>query len=823
MENPNIHRLLAALKGVKEHKDFWTAQCPSHEDNQNSLSVTPTNDGKILLKCHTGCAARDVVYATGMIWNDMFPEKKREVAKKITATYDYLDSERILTYQVCRMEWEEGGKTKKTFVQRRPDGKDGFTWKTKGLKKILYRLPELLDAPKDKPVFVVEGEKQVDYLRSLGLIATCNTGGAGSWLKAYGKLLTDRDVIVIPDCDPPNPTTGKITGAVHAVAVADSCLTHANTVHVLQLPNCGEKWGLDDWLEAGNTMEELGKLLQSCPQYPEGEIVTQIKPDADEEMEDPLKRYREMLESIGITYCAQTDDGRVEIFSTERRKFSFLPFKVMYPDLIKAAGLIVIRKVKEHAEDAGDISMAEMKVAIAAVSSATEAIEDKRGQGCWNVDESRIAIVNSGELGILNGRPKLNRVLNPMLDDKAYAIGSSSPWIDFDLLEADLESKPSEIHQKELDHLVKLIGQFDFGDPQYRHPELIAGLFLASVVQTCWPLRPQVFLIGRSYSGKTTLLMMMDKLLGNAGRRFSQPSAAGLRAFIKQTAKVVMLDEVEKSRHRKEIFEMIRASARGDSVIRSSANQSIREYSINNIFWCAAIEPGIIEEADKTRFLTIEMKRSGTIPEFPADEKLNELGRCLSRLAICSFREALRLIEVLKEEPFSESHGRLNECYAVPAAAYAAARGLSDADAVLMFHAFMKTVELDEDIENDHKALLQDIFDGEIRNGAEVLHVGSKLQHPDGFSDATLAINGICKDMEFYYFSRGLLRKSVLRDERWRGVRIDLLLMRLEGAERKQKRFGASVRQAVAIPIESVNEVLEQKYDNTSFNPFAQL
>ena len=824
MENPNLHSFLSRLRSLEKHKDYWTACCPVHDDKHNSLSITPTDDGKILVNCHVGCKSQDIVYATGHTWSQMFPErvKQKESAKRMTETYDYFDEERVLAYQVCRMEWEEKGELKKTFLQRRPDGNGGFTWKTKGLKKILYRLPELLETPKDKPIFIVEGEKQVNYLCSLGLHATTNTNGAGGWLKSYGKLMTDRDVVVVPDADIPSPTTGKITGALHAVAVADSCLEYANTVHVLQLPNCSPKWGLDDWLQGGHTLEEMGKLLADCPQYPEGEIITEIKPDEEQDMEDPLKRFREIIEKIGITYCAHLDDGRTEVFATETRRFTVLPQRIRYEDLIAACGLIVIRQVSSSPEDNGDVSMNLMREAIAAVSSATPSIEDKRGQGCWPVDEGRIAIVNHGEMGILNGRPKLNRVVSPMLNDKAYAIGSSAHWIDFDLLEEDLESKPGELYQDELTAMVDLIDQWNFRYPEYRQPEMIVGLMLASITQACWSLRPQVFLIGQSYSGKTTMMQLIEKVLGCICRRFSQPSAAGLRSFIKQTAKIVLLDEVEKSRYRREVFEMIRASARGDSVIRGSASQESREFSINNIFWCSAIEPGLEDEADKTRFITIELERATSKPDWPSSDKLAEMGNRLCRLAICSFREASRIVKLFAENPYSEAHGRLNECFGIPAAAYAAARGLNDADAVLLFHSFMRAVEMDEEIENDHTILLGDIMDGQIRKstGNEFMAVHACLEGT--WDDSTLAQNGIAKDVEYHYFNRDLLRKFVLRDERWKGVRIDVLLLRFDGAFRKPKRLGASIRQCVAIPNEVVRSALEKKKDDpTEFNPFS--
>src|SRR5262245_16492864 len=52
------------------------------------------------------------------------------------ATYDYRDERGDLLFQVCRFE-------PKTFRQRRPDGKGGWTWSVKGLRRLPYRLPEL--------------------------------------------------------------------------------------------------------------------------------------------------------------------------------------------------------------------------------------------------------------------------------------------------------------------------------------------------------------------------------------------------------------------------------------------------------------------------------------------------------------------------------------------------------------------------------------------------------------------------------------------------------------------------------------------------------
>ena len=57
--------------------------------------------------------------------------------------------------------------TPKSFKQRRPDGNGGWIWNLKGVRRVLYRLPELLDS--DGPIYIPGGEKDVETLRKYGL------------------------------------------------------------------------------------------------------------------------------------------------------------------------------------------------------------------------------------------------------------------------------------------------------------------------------------------------------------------------------------------------------------------------------------------------------------------------------------------------------------------------------------------------------------------------------------------------------------------------------------------------------------------------------
>lgn len=69
---------------------------------------------------------------------------------------------------------------------------------------LLYRLPELISElaarPAD-PIYICEGEKDVDRLRRVGLIATCNPNGALGWRPDYNALFANRDVVIMVDND----------------------------------------------------------------------------------------------------------------------------------------------------------------------------------------------------------------------------------------------------------------------------------------------------------------------------------------------------------------------------------------------------------------------------------------------------------------------------------------------------------------------------------------------------------------------------------------------------------------------------------------------
>jgi DNA primase len=196
--------------------------------------------------------------------------------KRIVKIYDYVDESGKQVFQVVRYE-------PKDFRQRRPDDKGGWIWNLQGVRRVLYRLQELLWANPGEWVFIVEGEKDVDRLYDEGFIATTCTMGAGKWDDSYSEFLNDRSkVAIIPDNDN--------AGRRHAKAIAESLANVGVKARILELPGLLEKGDVSDWLNASGSKEELLKLAEKATSF-ESIDISHFK----------LLSSQELLEILGLT------------------------------------------------------------------------------------------------------------------------------------------------------------------------------------------------------------------------------------------------------------------------------------------------------------------------------------------------------------------------------------------------------------------------------------------------------------------------------------------------------------------------------------------
>jgi len=66
-----LDELLTTLTDVVEEPDGWLVHCPAHTDSKQSLRITVSDAGKVLLKCRAGCKTPDVVKALGITMRDL--------------------------------------------------------------------------------------------------------------------------------------------------------------------------------------------------------------------------------------------------------------------------------------------------------------------------------------------------------------------------------------------------------------------------------------------------------------------------------------------------------------------------------------------------------------------------------------------------------------------------------------------------------------------------------------------------------------------------------------------------------------------------------
>jgi len=324
-----IELVTSKLKGVKEVAGGWMALCPAHSDGDPSLSVAEGKDGKVLLHCHAGCEFKSVITALELEVEDLFPNGDQPPTGRIEATYDYHDADGKLTFQVVR-------KYPKTFLQRRPNGSGEWIWDVKGVERVVYHLPTVNAASGDGWIFVCEGEKSADALVGLGLVATCNSGGAGKWKNSHSEALRGKRVCIIPDND--------AAGEDHASRVASALKGIATDVRIVHLPSVTEKSDPYDWVGAGGTKEQLLTLVEEATTVYDQPLYW----DKEDGRPDTVD-YIAALDSLGYAFRMNECNDQVEVnytpisdalqakINSQMRDLGYLNVNVMHDALVANA------------------------------------------------------------------------------------------------------------------------------------------------------------------------------------------------------------------------------------------------------------------------------------------------------------------------------------------------------------------------------------------------------------------------------------------------------------------------------------------------------
>ncbi len=305
----------------------WQGHCPFSEGHSDGVDSKPSfyvNSKTGQYYCQA-CMARGNLIIFCKNKGIPIPDKlKRSGIKKKwqdpIAVFDYTDENGTLFYQACRFPdiILPDSKPQKNFKQRRPDGKGGWIYQVKGIRKVPYRLPDLLKADPDFWVFIPEGEKHCDRLYGLGLVATCNVAGAEKWTKALNLYLKNRRVCILPDNDLP--------GQRHGQKVAQNLHGIAKEIRTLNLPGLKPKGDIVNWLDDGHTKEELFSLLDKMETWEPSQKQTGEE-EYGEEAEEKEKR-----KSLAARLAEMVlSDSEITLFHNEKKTGYFKRGKDILP------------------------------------------------------------------------------------------------------------------------------------------------------------------------------------------------------------------------------------------------------------------------------------------------------------------------------------------------------------------------------------------------------------------------------------------------------------------------------------------------------------
>ena len=322
--------------------DGWSSRCPAHDDHTPSLSIHTGADGRVLVHCHAGCSAKQVVESIGLTMADLFPEDQLaskgapqskhtdnsktplrpgfagppprgaqggtgeggstlqagqdeaidDSARSALACYtrtlgapgarwDYHDAQGRRVGMILR--WDTTGSSDdghKPAKEIRPIALVDGQWRCGGMPtpRPLYRLPEVLGS--GGVVLVCEGEKACEAARVCGYVATTSAHGCKGASKSDWGVLRDRDVVIVPDLD--------AAGDAYAHAVHRLLAGIARSVRVINLRDAwdalGEGDDLDDALvlcdgDAGRLRAKIAGLIERAQ-------VIEPAPDALAEADD---------------------------------------------------------------------------------------------------------------------------------------------------------------------------------------------------------------------------------------------------------------------------------------------------------------------------------------------------------------------------------------------------------------------------------------------------------------------------------------------------------------------------------------------------------
>lgn len=261
------NEILSRFKVKRRSGDKSQCICPAHNDQEASLTISKGDKGTVV-HCHAGCETADVLGAVGLSLKDLFDDDPIQTTtgerwrsyvegrekRKIEDVYPYFDCNGKYAFTRIRL-------SGKKFIYGIMDG-DRFNYGLKGKsrKSIPAVFCESLTGlrraiEKGDRVFYCEGEKDVKTVNSHGLTGiTC--GASGDWVEGCATLFEGADVVILQDNDDPGRKSAK--------AIEKDLRKVAKSVRIVAPTPDLEHGDISDFFK-DHSVEDLEELLKEEP------------------------------------------------------------------------------------------------------------------------------------------------------------------------------------------------------------------------------------------------------------------------------------------------------------------------------------------------------------------------------------------------------------------------------------------------------------------------------------------------------------------------------------------------------------------------------
>lgn len=610
-----------------------------------------------------------------------------------------------------------------------------------------------------------------------------------------------------------------------------------------------EKRGVDDWIEAakretGSADSVLAALraLAAAPSAGASTTLRATAPEAARRMGYKVLGF----DPDGVVLWSRATQQLARLGTSELARAASILFAVG-PDVARHRWAKILKN--------GDATLDTQ-------AAAGDLIRDAHLAGAWLDARERgggVWLEDDGDLRV-NAREGFFRAtqngLVEEVDDQRFAERHVYPAcgrFSIGCKPAGLQAG-AELAKQLLEHFRR------WGWKQKTAPYLLAGWVCQQAFLGALDARPSITLVGESGAGKSVLAEHVGEILGGTAYRIEDgagTTSAGMRQTIGKDAMTILLDEAEPGANQGQVAEqraatmrrtldMLRAAYSASdgghvrTTLKGSASGKAVDYSIRVSAMINAINRPDFDQADRNRFLLLEVVKHGRGSTEPDAQGLGDLGVQIRHTLWSRWPEFRAIYEhILAMADLGEA--RLRKTWGVPVAALMAlSLGLGWSNNVAAVEELARAVaaeqgDCDGDAsESDHdrarRALLAALIDCEVleergdsvaiavrkRTVFEVFHTAKKNNPRAADNTAAQAlkrvglmrVDGGAGAARLFVSDTSQLR-SALRGTPWAtGQSIVNALARLDGAEmtttkprETRPKINGSRRAGVFVPV----------------------